>query len=119
MLSRRQPVWIEAASPAASDISTTWNGLLAVLTGLAIYKPTQVNLLTTLLGGYETARTLHFTITMVFLVFFAVHLLQVARAGWSNFAAMITGYERIAKPPAQVADAAEPAPEHGRESTGV
>ncbi len=70
-------------------------GGLAVLTGLAIYKPTQVNPLTTLFGGYEMSRTIHFAVTIGFLVFFAVHMLQVARAGWSNFASMVTGYEPI------------------------
>ena len=70
-------------------------GGLAVLTGLAIYKPTQANLLTTLFGGYETARTIHFTITIGFLVFFVLHLLQVARAGWPNFTSMVTGSSRM------------------------
>ncbi|MEM7272565.1 MAG: cytochrome b/b6 domain-containing protein [Actinomycetota bacterium] len=68
-------------------------GAIGVLTGLAIYKPTQLNLLTLLFGGYESARTIHFVVTIAFLVFFVVHLLQVARAGWANFASMINGYE--------------------------
>jgi thiosulfate reductase cytochrome b subunit len=68
-------------------------GALAVLTGLAIYKPTQLNLLTTVFGGYETARTLHFAVTIGFLLFFVVHVAQVIRAGWSNFTSMVTGYE--------------------------
>ena len=68
-------------------------GALAVLTGLAIYKPTQLNPLTTLFGGYESARTIHFFVTIGFLVFFVVHILQVVRAGWANFASMIGGYE--------------------------
>ncbi|MGB5755953.1 MAG: cytochrome b/b6 domain-containing protein [Acidimicrobiales bacterium] len=68
-------------------------GALAVLTGLAIYKPTQLNQLTTLFGGYESARTIHFFVTIGFLVFFVVHILQVVRAGWANFASMVGGYE--------------------------
>lgn len=68
-------------------------GAIAVLTGLAIYKPTQLNLLTTLFGGYESAKTIHFIVTIGFLVFFVIHILQVVRAGWANFASMITGYE--------------------------
>jgi thiosulfate reductase cytochrome b subunit len=68
-------------------------GAVAVLTGLAIYKPTQLNLLTTLFGGYESARTIHFFVTIGFVAFFVIHILQVARAGWANFASMITGYE--------------------------
>jgi hypothetical protein len=31
--------------------------------------------------------------TIGLIVFIAVHLLQVARAGWNNFRAMVTGYE--------------------------
>jgi thiosulfate reductase cytochrome b subunit len=64
-----------------------------LLTGLAIYKPTQVHLLTSLLGGYEMARWLHFWLTMVFLGFFGVHVAQVLMAGWNNFRSMVSGRE--------------------------
>jgi thiosulfate reductase cytochrome b subunit len=64
-----------------------------LLTGLAIYKPTQAHWLTTLLGGYEMARWLHFWITMNFIVFFVVHIVQVVLAGWNNFRAMVSGQE--------------------------
>lgn len=73
-------------------------GLVMLLTGFAIYKPTQLSLLTNMFGGYENARTIHFFTTMTFLIFFAVHMLQVARAGFSNFWAMVTGYELDPKP---------------------
>jgi thiosulfate reductase cytochrome b subunit len=64
-----------------------------LITGLAIYKPTQAHWLTTLLGGYEMARWLHFWITMGFLGFFAIHVGQVILAGWNNFRAMVSGLE--------------------------
>jgi thiosulfate reductase cytochrome b subunit len=64
-----------------------------LVTGLAIYKPTQLHWLTSLLGGYEMARWLHFWITMSFLAFFGVHVGQVVRAGWNNFRAMVSGRE--------------------------
>ena len=64
-----------------------------LVTGLAIYKPTQAHWLTTMLGGYEMARWLHFWITMSFLGFFVVHIAQVAMAGWNNFRAMVSGRE--------------------------
>jgi thiosulfate reductase cytochrome b subunit len=64
-----------------------------LLTGLAIYKPTQLHWLTTLLGGYEMARWLHFWITMSFLGFFVVHVVQVVLAGWNNFRSMVSGRE--------------------------
>lgn len=69
-------------------------GFIEVLTGLAIYKPTQLSPLTTAFGGYESARLIHFAITIVFVLFFALHIFQVARAGWPNFMSMVTGYER-------------------------
>jgi len=68
-------------------------GVGMLLTGLAIYKPTQLHWLTSLLGGYEMARWLHFWITMSFLAFFLVHVGQVVLAGWNNFRAMISGRE--------------------------
>jgi thiosulfate reductase cytochrome b subunit len=64
-----------------------------LLTGLAIYKPTSTHWLTSLMGGYEMARWLHFWLTMSFLGFFGVHVLQVILAGWNNFRAMISGFE--------------------------
>ncbi len=65
----------------------------ALVTGLAIYKPTQTHWLTTLLGGYEMARWLHFWLTIGFCGFFLVHVGQVVLAGWNNFRSMVSGYE--------------------------
>ena len=70
-------------------------GALMLLTGLAIYKPTQAHWLTTLCGGYEMARWLHFWVTMAFLAFFGVHVAQVVLAGWNNFRAMVSGREVV------------------------
>lgn len=64
-----------------------------LLTGLAIYKPTSAHWLTSLLGGYEMARWLHFWITIAFLGFFVVHVVQVILAGWNNFRSMVSGRE--------------------------
>jgi len=68
-------------------------GLGSLVTGLAIYKPTQAHWLTSLLGGYEMARWLHFWLTMGFCGFFLVHVGQVMLAGWNNFRSMVSGYE--------------------------
>ena len=68
-------------------------GAMMLLTGFAIYKPTQAHWLTTLCGGYEMARWLHFWTTMAFLGFFGVHVMQVILAGWNNFRAMVSGRE--------------------------
>ncbi len=67
-------------------------GGLIVLTGIAILKPTQANLLTTLFGGYQAARLIHFATTIGFLAFFVLHVVQVARAGLGNFLSMVTGW---------------------------
>ena len=66
-------------------------GLGSVLTGLSIYKPVQFGALTSLLGGYEWARIEHFTLTILFSLFFFVHIIQVILAGWNNFQSMVTG----------------------------
>ncbi|MEO6654603.1 MAG: cytochrome b/b6 domain-containing protein [Pyrinomonadaceae bacterium] len=70
-------------------------GAGSVVTGLAIYKPTQLSWLTSLLGGYEWARFEHFWLMVLFVLFFVVHVVQVALAGWGNFRSMITGYDII------------------------
>lgn len=70
-------------------------GAGSTLTGLAIYKPLQLAWLTALFGGYGWARWLHFWLTILFVLFFAVHIIQVVLAGWSNFRSMITGYEVV------------------------
>jgi thiosulfate reductase cytochrome b subunit len=70
-------------------------GLGSLLTGLAIYKPTQLAWLTTLLGGYEAARLIHFVLTIGYVLFFVVHVAQVLRAGWNNFRSMVAGFELV------------------------
>jgi thiosulfate reductase cytochrome b subunit len=70
-------------------------GAGSLVTGLAIYKPTQFAWLTNLLGGYEWARWEHFALTVGYVLFFVIHIAQVVRAGWNNFRAMVTGYELI------------------------
>lgn len=70
-------------------------GAGSVLTGLAIYKPLQLAWLTAMFGGYQWARWLHFWLTIFFVTFFVVHIVQVVLAGWSNFRSMITGHEIV------------------------
>jgi thiosulfate reductase cytochrome b subunit len=70
-------------------------GVLLVLTGFSIYKPTQLNWLLQLLGGYSSARFIHFYATVAIVLFFFVHIAQVIRAGWNNFRAMISGVEKV------------------------
>jgi len=68
-------------------------GAGSVISGLAIYKPVTLGFLTNMLGGYRAARFEHFCFMIGFILFFIVHLIQVARAGWNNFRAMVAGYE--------------------------
>jgi thiosulfate reductase cytochrome b subunit len=75
-------------------------GAGSVLTGLAIYKPAQLAWVAALFGGYESARLIHFALTMGYLLFFAVHIVQVVLAGWNNFRSMIIGYEIVEDGPA-------------------
>jgi thiosulfate reductase cytochrome b subunit len=50
-------------------------GVLIVLSGLAIWKPVQLQELTALLGGYEAARYVHFFAMAAIVGFLAVHVL--------------------------------------------
>jgi len=68
-------------------------GAGSLLTGLAILKPTQLAWLTGLFGGYQSARLIHFALTIGYALFLVVHVAQVIKAGWNNFRAMVAGYE--------------------------
>ncbi len=63
-----------------------------VVSGFAIYKPTQLYPLPLLFGGYQGARLIHFSMTIGLFLFFLVHVVQVLRSGWGNFRSMVTGY---------------------------
>lgn len=81
---------------AAQRIAYTiivWMGAGSLITGLVIYKPEQFHYLTTFLGGYEAARFQHFILTIGFILFFLIHILQVIKSGWNNFRSMVTGWE--------------------------
>ena len=67
---------------------------LVILTGLALSPsfnsafPAVVNLL----GGRQSARTLHFFVSCILVLFLAVHVTMIAFSGfWSRMRAMITG----------------------------
>jgi thiosulfate reductase cytochrome b subunit len=51
--------------------------LLFVLSGLALYKPVQLPLLTALLGGYDAARVIHLAVLAALALFLIVHVVQV------------------------------------------
>jgi thiosulfate reductase cytochrome b subunit len=70
-------------------------GFGSLITGLAIYKPTQFAWLTGLLGGYMAARFEHFVLAIGYVLFFVIHIAQVVRAGWNNFRGMVSGHELV------------------------
>lgn len=92
---------------AAQQISYTAiivMGIGSVLTGFAIYKPAQLAWLADLFGGYAAARAIHFALTVGYVLFFVVHVIQVVLAGWNNFRSMVIGYEVVASPQPELID---------------
>jgi thiosulfate reductase cytochrome b subunit len=86
-------------------------GFGSLVTGVAIYKPVQLYWLCALLGGYETARVIHFILTIGYCLFFLIHIAQVIMAGWNNFRAMVAGFEVVKEnDPGELALAAEELP---------
>lgn len=95
-LSKKEPPKLKYN--AAQRISYTLiiiMGLGSLLTGIAIYKPIQFSWLAWIFGGYEWSRWVHFWLTMGYLIFFVIHVVQVTIAGWGNFQAMITGRQLV------------------------
>jgi thiosulfate reductase cytochrome b subunit len=70
-------------------------GFGSVFTGLAIYKPVQFYWLVWSMGGYHFARIVHFGLTVGYVLFFIIHVIQVGIAGWKTFQSAITGFEVI------------------------
>lgn len=68
-------------------------GVLVVVSGLAIWKPVQLQELTAVLGGYEAARYVHFVAMAGIVAFILVHLLLVAIVP-RTLPPMITGRAR-------------------------
>ena len=64
--------------------------VLAVLTGLSIWKPVQLGWLTWVFGGYDLARRIHFALMSAIVAFTVVHVVLVALVP-STLVSMITG----------------------------
>jgi len=65
-------------------------GCLIVLSGLAIWKPVQLQQLTALFGGYDTARYVHFFAMTAIVGFLVVHVIMSVIVP-TSLRAMITG----------------------------
>ncbi len=69
-------------------------GISAVLSGLGLWKPVQLQLLDQLVGGYPVMRWIHFLAMAGIVGFFAVHILLVVLVP-RTLLAMITGRARL------------------------
>jgi thiosulfate reductase cytochrome b subunit len=78
-------------------------GFGSLVTGVAIYKPVQFNWVVWICGGYHFARILHFALTIGYVLFFVIHIVQVILAGWNNFRSVISGFEIIKEAPKPIA----------------
>jgi Ni/Fe-hydrogenase b-type cytochrome subunit len=74
--------------------STIGFGVLSLLTGIVLYKPTQFSWLAFLFGGFHPTRLWHFAAMCGFLAFIPGHLIMVLLHGWSNFFSMLSGWKR-------------------------
>jgi len=69
-------------------------GGLALLTGLATYKPLQFAWLTAAFGGFQAARYWHFWIVWIFVGFTLTHVALVFLVDPASLRAMLTGWYR-------------------------
>jgi thiosulfate reductase cytochrome b subunit len=77
-------------------------GALAVVTGLAIWKPVQLAPLTSLFGGYVWARYWHFLVMLALVVLTVVHVVMVFAVDPYSLRSMVTGgYDESKSPEAR------------------
>jgi Ni/Fe-hydrogenase b-type cytochrome subunit len=78
-----------------------WLGVLAVLTGLAIWKPVQLAPLTDLFGGYVWARYWHFVVMLALVLLALGHVFMVFAVDPASLVSMVTGrYDESRSPEA-------------------
>lgn len=83
------------AAQRAAYVALILAGSVLVFSGLAIWKPVQLQELTALLGGYEGARLVHFFAMAVVVLLVLAHLVMVILVP-RTFPTMITGRTRRA-----------------------
>ena len=79
-------------------IAVIMAAVLAVLTGLSIWKPVQLHWLVAVFGGYPVARVLHFCLMSAITAFLAVHITLVAIVP-ATLRNMTIGARRTRQPP--------------------
>jgi thiosulfate reductase cytochrome b subunit len=67
-------------------------GLLVVLSGWAMHKPSQLGWLERAFGSYDGARVVHFACMLLLAGFLVPHVILVAADGWDTFRSMVTGW---------------------------
>lgn len=78
-----------------------WLGVLAVLTGLAIWKPVELAPLTHLFGGYVWARYWHFVVMLTIVLLALGHVFMVFAVDPQSMLSMVTGdYDESRSPEA-------------------
>ena len=78
------------AAQRAAYIALILSLVLLIVSGLAIWKPVQLQELAAVMGGYEGARLLHFFAMALVVVIVVVHIVMVALVP-RTFPTMITG----------------------------
>jgi Ni/Fe-hydrogenase b-type cytochrome subunit len=77
-----------------------WLAVLAVLTGIAIWKPVSVGWLTDLFGGYVWARYWHFVVMLALVAISLAHVFMVFVVDPRSLRSMITGWYSARRAPA-------------------
>jgi thiosulfate reductase cytochrome b subunit len=67
-------------------------GLLAILSGWAMHKPTQLKFLEKMFFNYDGARIVHFGVMVAFAAFVIPHVVLVIADGWDTLRSMIVGW---------------------------
>jgi thiosulfate reductase cytochrome b subunit len=82
----------------AAYFSVPLAGCLSVATGWAIHKPMQFQSLAAIFGGFDAARSWHFWLMWVFILFVVPHVILVFADGWDTLRSMIVGWSARVKP---------------------
>lgn len=69
-------------------------GLVAIASGWAMHKPSQLGWLERLFGSYDTARVVHFATMCALVAFGLPHVVLVIADGWDTFRSMVVGWSR-------------------------
>ena len=69
-------------------------GILAVASGWAMHKPTQLKWLERLFVNYDGARIVHFCVMVALASFVIPHVVLVIADGWDTFRSMVVGWSQ-------------------------